>query len=57
MAKINLTLEQASDLISQMKTAEAGRVSFMERFADAPVSSSNGRLGAIERVCPRTCPI
>ena len=30
MAKVNLTLEQASDLISQMKTAEAGRVSFME---------------------------
>ena len=30
MAKINLTLEQASDLISQMKTAEAGRVRFMD---------------------------
>jgi hypothetical protein len=30
MVKINLTLEQASDLISQMKTAESGRVRFME---------------------------
>jgi hypothetical protein len=30
MAKVNLTLEQASNLIAQMRAAEAGRGRFMD---------------------------